>query len=90
MSAERNSEALPESIDLAGEDVIYLKEALQMLPSGVKISESRFRQWCKTGRYGEWVLARPCNHEYEGVFTRVKHAWLVLTGRCDAVKWYKQ
>ncbi len=52
MSAERNPEALPESIDLAGEDVIYLKEALQMLPSGVKISESRFRQWCKNGRYG--------------------------------------
>lgn len=54
-------------------------------------SVETIKKWsCQTCIDGEWVLARPCNHEYEGVFTRVKHAWLVLTGRCDAVKWYKQ
>jgi len=52
MSAERNSEALPESIDLADGGYIYLKEAMQLLPSGVKISECRFRQWCREGKYG--------------------------------------
>lgn len=32
---------------------------------------------------GRWVPARPWVHR----FGRLKHAWWVLTGRCDAVWW---
>lgn len=40
----------------------------------------------------KWVAARPVNHEYPytGLFTRLKHCWMVLTGKADVVIWYKQ
>lgn len=40
----------------------------------------------------KWVAARPYNHKlaFTGLFTRLKHCWLVLTGKADIVVWYKQ
>lgn len=37
---------------------------------------------------GQWVLARPLG--MAGLFHRMRLAWLVFTGRCDALKWTKQ
>jgi len=36
---------------------------------------------------GRWVLARPLTL---GVWRRIKAAFLVLVGRCDAVRWVDQ
>ncbi len=30
---------------------------------------------------------RPINHECDSLFSRIKQAWLVFTGRCDVLKW---
>lgn len=39
--------------------------------------------------YGDvWVLARPMS--MGNILTRIKLAWLVFTGECDALKWYRQ
>lgn len=35
-----------------------------------------------------WVLARPMS--WGTLLTRIKLAWLVFTGECDALKWYRQ
>ena len=37
---------------------------------------------------GRWCLARPA--PYYGPFRRIKAAWLVFTGKADALKWYGQ
>jgi len=37
---------------------------------------------------GKWVLARPVGDT--GLLWRFKCAWLVFTGKADALKWYKQ
>jgi hypothetical protein len=34
-----------------------------------------------------WIPARPINYQYESWLSRIKNAWLVLTGRCDALDW---
>lgn len=36
---------------------------------------------------GKWVPARPDNYRYEGFLTRIRHAWMVLTGKVDCVIW---
>lgn len=36
---------------------------------------------------GRWVLCRP---ESGPRIWRIKAAWLVLTGKCDALKWTEQ
>jgi len=36
----------------------------------------------------KWVLARPLGDT--GLVWRLKCAWLVFTGRADALRWYKQ
>jgi hypothetical protein len=37
---------------------------------------------------GMWVKARPIN--YKWLRRRIKSAWMVLTGKADAVIFYKQ
>lgn len=40
-----------------------------------------------------YVLARPLSWQARGPYTwwlRLKAAWLVFTGQCDALKWYDQ
>ena len=37
---------------------------------------------------GKWVKARPVNYKF--FRTRLRDAWLVLTGKVDAIKFYKQ
>jgi hypothetical protein len=37
---------------------------------------------------GKYVAARPVSGTF--LFERLKAAWLVLTGKCDALKWTNQ
>lgn len=39
---------------------------------------------------GEWVRARPDNWRFASITERLRDAWLVLTGRADAVVWTGQ
>ena len=39
---------------------------------------------------GKWVCARPVNYKYDSIFERIKHAWLVFTGKADAITWEGQ
>lgn len=41
--------------------------------------------WPEAGRHGDWYLARPL--PYYSIFARWHCAWLVLTGRADALVW---
>lgn len=41
---------------------------------------------CSTCIDGQWMPSRPVNHRYD-LRGRVRAAWLVLTGRADAVLW---
>jgi len=36
---------------------------------------------------GKWVPARPLNYTVESIFRRIKHAWMVLTGKAEAFIW---
>ncbi len=45
------------------------------------------RDWPETNINGLWVLARPVIGPF---WSRVKDAWGVLTGRYDAIKFYRQ
>ena len=37
-----------------------------------------------------WVYARPINYKCDSVLDRIKHAWLVLLGKADAIVWEGQ
>lgn len=39
---------------------------------------------------GVWHPVRPINYRVDSWWHRVKLAWAVLTGKMDAVRWYKQ
>lgn len=39
---------------------------------------------------GEWKPARPINHKFESRRSRIKAAFLVLAGRCDALDWEEE
>ena len=40
---------------------------------------------------GKWLCARPMRPTgLWGFRDRIRTAWLVLTGKCDGVKWHKQ
>ena len=36
---------------------------------------------------GKWVPARPCNSRYRTMRQKFKEAWVVYTGKADAVIW---
>lgn len=36
---------------------------------------------------GEWVPARPLNWKYRTFIERLKEAWAVFSGRCEAFTW---
>ena len=38
-------------------------------------------------RQGRWVPARPINHRYRTIATRLREAWHVFSGRADALYW---
>ena len=41
-------------------------------------------------KYGAWVPARPLPYYHSGLgnlLNRLRLAWLVFTGRCDALQW---
>ncbi len=44
--------------------------------------------WPQAGMNGEWFAARP--EPYYSIFARWKCAWLVLTGKADALVWRNQ
>ena len=45
----------------------------------------QIRQWdCDTEKDGQWIPARPVKL---GLVDRVKSAWFVLIGKCDALDW---
>ena len=39
---------------------------------------------------GMWVACRPMSPSFYGVADRLRLAWLVFTGECDALKWRGQ
>lgn len=43
----------------------------------------------KISRQGRdyWTPARPYNSEHLQLGTRIKLAWMVFTGKCDALQW---
>ena len=43
---------------------------------------------CEAQIDGYWVPARPLG--WQSIRYRLKAAWLVFTGRADAVTWYRQ
>jgi hypothetical protein len=36
---------------------------------------------------GKWVPARPINYRYRSIFTRIREAWHVFTGKTDGFHW---
>ena len=36
---------------------------------------------------GKWVPVRPINHRVRNLRERLRDAWLVLTGKADALVW---
>lgn len=59
---------------------VYTPEAIH----GIVNSEQR------EIRPGCWVPARPMGYRSLGFFHSVKAAWMVFTGRWDAVRWNEQ
>lgn len=49
--------------------------------------DSANRVKCKEPNSNEWVPSRPDNFKYESWARRIKAAFLVLTGKADAVVW---
>ena len=47
------------------------------------------RQISRQGR-DYWTPARPYNTEYLRLFTRIKLAYMVFTGKCDALQWIEK
>ncbi len=39
---------------------------------------------------GKKVVARPINYKYRSLRERLRDAWWVFTGRCEAVLYYHQ
>lgn len=39
---------------------------------------------------GKWVIARPINYQFDSIIERIRDAWLVLTGKAEALIYYKQ
>jgi hypothetical protein len=39
---------------------------------------------------GKWVIARPIDYTVESLKERIKESWGVLTGKYEAVRFYKQ
>lgn len=35
----------------------------------------------------KWVAARPINYKYVSILNKIKDAWMVLTGKADAIMW---
>lgn len=44
-------------------------------------------QTCQTERQGEWMPCRPINYTCDTPLARLKHAWMVFTGKAEAVVW---
>lgn len=38
----------------------------------------------------KWVACRPMNYQFRSLKERIKEAWLVFIGKCDALKWEGQ
>lgn len=55
---------------------------------GVVHKADRLKEYPKTCIDGVWCVARPIN--YKTLKIRIRNAWLVLTGKADAVEFYKQ
>jgi hypothetical protein len=56
-----------------------------------KYNVEDFRDWgmereVRAGS-GRYVLARPENYKFDGLWHRIKIAFLVLVGRYDAIEW---
>lgn len=74
-------------------DTIFtLKEIVMKQVPQIILADRLTQNWPCTlmkEAHGEaWVVARPWS--LGNVFTRVKLAWKVFTGDCDALKWYRQ
>ena len=56
------------------------------------INADDLKNWDTTTNIDEkWVLARPMPFfGLYGLKSRIKDAYAVLTGKADAIKWYKQ
>ena len=88
-------------IVLKGRDAETFVEALLNPPEPSEALKNAFRMhreliidgdMCKDYKYidGRWVLARPENYRYRTFWERLRDAWLVFTGKCDAIKWEGQ
>lgn len=56
----------------------------------MKYTPSEIQKWDMTGQKlnsNLWVPLRSLNHEYESLFSRIKNAWGVLTGKYDVLEW---
>ena len=42
---------------------------------------------CRAEINGKWIPARPENYKLRSYRTKLKHAWLVFTGKADCVIW---
>lgn len=60
------------------------KETTMKIPNLVHV-ESILRDDTKAQINGKWVPARP--GPFYSIYARWYCAWLVLTGKCDALKW---
>jgi len=36
---------------------------------------------------GKWVPARPLNHKVRSIRQKIREAWMVFTGKADALLW---
>lgn len=52
-----------------------------------ELVDSTNRVKCKQNNSAGWIPARPENFKHEGFKRRIKAAWLVFTGKADAVIW---
>lgn len=47
-------------------------------------------QECQVKIDGKWVIARPINYRVDTIWDRLRDAWSVLTGKAEALFYYKQ
>jgi len=52
-----------------------------------KLKELRQGDLPQTEKNGLWIPARPENWKYRSWLERLKEAWAVFTGRCEAFTW---
>lgn len=58
------------------------------LPGIIHINSLAEQPWTQVQIKGRWHPARPL--PYHSPFQRIKAAWLVFTGKADALRWPEQ